>query len=772
MAEVQHTDPVCGMRVAASSPHRLRHDGRDYVFCSEGCLTRFAADPCSLLCKPAPGSEHPVPVPEHRAATLPTRGTRATWTCPMHPEVVQQHPGRCLLCGMSLEPVLPAVSDASDPELRSLQWRFACALPPSLLLMLLAMQEHGIGAIPAAWRNPAQLLLAAPVVLGAGWPILQRWAASLQHRSLDMWTLIGTGVAVAFGYSVVATVVPQIFRDAYTMHATVVVYFEAAAWIVTLTLLGQVLELRARAATSSALQSLLRLAPETANRVTADGGEERVPLAALRPGDRLRVRPGERIPVDGEVVEGRSSVDESMLTGESLPVEKEPGAAVTAATLNAQGTLLIEARAVGEDTTLAQIVALVADARRSRAPMQALADRAARLFVPGVLVASALTFLGWGLLAPEPAWSRAVLHAVAVLVIACPCALGLATPMSIMVAMGRAAQSGLLFRDAEAIERLAGIDTLVLDKTGTLTVGAPVFLAVHTAPGCDEHSVLQRAASLEHGSEHPLARALLDEARARGIPLLAVKDFGALTGAGVEGWIDGTLLQLGSAALMQALAVDTATLGANAATHVERGATVMYLAGNGRVIALIAVSDPPKPGAAEAVAALSRAGLRLVLASGDNRVAVAAVARRVGIDDARGELRPADKVALVASLKAEGRRVAMAGDGINDAPALAAADVGIAMGSGTDVAIASAQLTLVKGNPAGILRALTLSRATVRNMRQNLGFAFLYNALGIPVAAGLLYPFLHLQPGPMLAALAMSLSSVSVVANALRLRRA
>ena len=751
-------DPVCGMRVAADAPQHTRDAGVDYRFCCAGCLNKFEANPRAFLSEPAPEATDDENLAMH--------------TCPMHPQILQEGPGRCPLCGMALEAVLPAASLPQDPELQDMQRRFLFSLPFSILLMLLAMWGHGGTWLPGIWRNPLQFLLAAPVVLWAGWPLLLRWAASIRQRRPDMWTLIGTGVAAAFGYSVVAALLPGAFPDAFREHGRVAVYFEAAASIVTLTLLGQVLELRARAATSSALQALLRLAPDTACRLRADGSEEIVPLAALRPGDRLRVRPGAKVPVDGEVIEGMSPVDESMLTGESMPVGKEPGSHVIGATQNGNGVLVLRATAVGEDTVLAQILALVAQARRSRAPMQGLADRAAAVFVPGVLLFALATFLAWGLLGPAPAWTHAVLNGVAVLIIACPCALGLATPMSIMVAMGRAAQSGLLFRDAEAIERLAQIDTLVLDKTGTLTVGRPAFVAVHGATGNGEDEVLRLAASLEQSSEHPLARAVLEEAGRRGLARAAVADFRALEGAGVEGCIGARVLRLGSAALMEQSSIDTAPLAAEITALQQQGATLMFLAADGRLAGLIAVADTLKPGAADAIAALRAAGLRIIVASGDNPGAVAAIGQSLGLQEVHAGLLPAGKVALLQALRAEGRRVAMAGDGINDAPALAAADVGIAMGTGTDVAMASAQLTLVKGDLHGVARARALSLATVRNMRQNLGFAFLYNALGIPVAAGLLYPFFHLQPGPMLAAAAMSLSSVSVVANALRLRSA
>jgi Cu+-exporting ATPase len=615
-------------------------------------------------------------------------------------------------------------------------------------------------------------VITALVVLWAGWPFFQRWAQSIANRSPNMWTLIGTGVGAAFAYSVVATLAPGLFPDSFREHGRVGVYFEAAAIIVSLTLFGQILELKARSSTSAALKSLLRLAPKTARRLGADGTEEDIPLTHVHVGDRLRVRPGEKVPVDGEILDGRSSVDESMLTGEPIPVEKTAGDKVIGATLNGTGALIMRADKVGSETVLAQIVQLVAQAQRSRAPMQRLADKVSFWFVLAVLAAAIVTFFVWGVFGPEPSWTYAVVNAVAVLIIACPCALGLATPMTVMVASGRAAQAGVLFRDAEAIERLRTIDTLIVDKTGTLTQGRPAFREVIGNGNVAADEMLRLAASLDQGSEHPLADAIVAEARRRSLTLSSAEEFESVTGLGVRGRVDGHALVLGNAALMQEVGADVGTLAAAAERLRIDGATAMFFAMDGLAAGLIAVSDPIKDGAAAAIKALHTAGLRVVMATGDGRTTAEAVARRLGIDEVHGEVRPKDKAELVQRLKAEGRRVAMAGDGINDAPALAAADVGIAMGTGTDVAMSSAQVTLVKGDLRGIARAREISSAAVRNMKQNLAFAFLYNALGVPVAAGVLYPVFGVLLSPMLAALAMSLSSVSVVGNALRLRNA
>jgi len=688
----------------------------------------------------------------------------------MHPEIVRDEPGDCPICGMALEPMTPTDADEENHELRDFRRRFWWTVPFSAAVFVLAMFGHRAGLMPATTQSWVELALASPVVLWAAWPFFRRWARSIANRSPNMWTLIGTGVGAAYLYSVVATVAPEVFPPSFRVDGHVAVYFEAAAIIVSLTLLGQILELRARSSTSAALRSLLGLAPKTARRIADDGSDEDVPLAHVRVGDRLRVRPGERIPVDGEVVDGRSSVDESMLTGEPIPVEKEAGDKVVGATINGVGTMVVRAEKVGADTVLSQIVHLVSQAQRSRAPMQRMADRVSKWFVLAVLAVAAATFVAWGLYGPEPSWTFAVVNAVAVLIVACPCALGLATPMSIMVATGRAAQEGVLFRDAEAIERLRTIDTLVVDKTGTLTRGRPEFKDVRGAGGVENAEVLALAASLERGSEHPLAEAIVREAKERELELHDSSDFESVTGRGVRGRVAGRSVVLGNAGFMHEIGVETREFDEVSERLLGEGATVMYVARDGNLAGMIAVADPVKESTPAAVAALHRDGLRIVMATGDGQRTAEAVAERLGLDEVHGGVRPEDKAALVERLRREGRQVAMAGDGINDAPALAAADVGVAMGTGTDVAISSAQVTLVKGDLRGIAAARRISRTTVANMRQNLGFAFLYNALGVPVAAGLLYPAFGLLLSPMIAALAMSLSSVSVVGNALRLR--
>jgi Cu+-exporting ATPase len=750
-------DPVCGMRVAPDSPHQAAHDGQDHRFCSAGCRNKFVADPQRYL--------HPDP-----ATAAEPAPAGAQYTCPMHPEIVQDQPGTCPICGMALEPMMPSLDEGENPELIDFRHRFWWTLPLSVAVLVIAMAGHQIPWPSATARSWLELVLSAPVVLWSGWPFFQRWAQSIANRSPNMWTLIGTGVGAAFGYSLVATFAPDVFPDAFREHGRVGVYYEAAAIIVSLTLLGQLLELKARSNTSAAIKSLLGLAPKTARRLRDDGSEEDIPLTHVHVGDRLRVRPGEKVPVDGEVLEGRSPVDESMLTGEPIPVEKLPGGKVIGATINGTGSLVISADRVGSDTVLAQIVQLVAQAQRSRAPMQRLADKVSFWFVLAVLAIALTTLVVWGLFGPDPSWTYAVVNTVAVLIIACPCALGLATPMSIMVATGRAAQSGVLFRDAEAIERLRTVDTVIVDKTGTLTDGKPAFREIVASGAWSETEVLRLAASLDQGSEHPLADAIVAEARRRELNLTAAATFESVTGIGVRGQVGSHALVLGNTALMQEIGVATRDVHDAAERLRADGASVMFLAVDGVLAGLVAVADPIKASTPEAIAALRAAGLRIVMATGDGRTTAEAVARQLGIDEVHGEVRPQDKAALVTQLQAQGRRVAMAGDGINDAPALAAADVGIAMGTGTDVAMSSAQVTLVKGDLRGILRARQISQATVRNMRQNLTFAFAYNALGVPIAAGVLYPVFGLLLSPMIAALAMSLSSVSVVANALRLR--
>jgi Cu+-exporting ATPase len=688
----------------------------------------------------------------------------------MHPEILRDAPGSCPICGMALELVMPSADDEDAPELRDFSRRFWWTLPLTLIVLALAMLGHRTDLLTAVQRSWVELLLTTPVVAWAAWPFFVRWAESIANRSPNMWTLIGTGVGAAYLYSVVAMVVPDAFPDSFREHGRVGVYFEAAAVIVSLTLLGQILELRARSSTSAAIKALLRLAPPTARRLRADGSDEEIPLDAVQAGDQLRVRPGDKVPVDGEVLEGHSSVDESLLTGESLPVSKSPGELLIGGTQNANGSLIMRADRVGSETMLAQIVQLVAQAQRSRAPMQRLADRVSYGFVLSVLGIAVATFLLWGFFGPDPSWTYAVLNGVSVLIIACPCALGLATPMSIMVATGRAATSGILFRDAEAIERLRSVDTLIVDKTGTLTEGRPAFRASVPAEGFAEVELLRLAASLDAGSEHPLAQAIVQEARKRGLTLAKTDAFESGTGLGVRGAVEGRSLALGSAALMRDLGVAMAPLESQADSLRGEGASVMFLAADGALAGFIAVADPVKSTTLEALASLRRQGLRIIMATGDAAATAQAIARATGIDEIHGEFRPADKAALIARLHAEGRQVAMAGDGINDAPALAAADVGIAMGTGTDVAIASSQVTLVKGDLRGIARARQISASTVRNMRENLGFALIYNALGVPIAAGVLWPWTGLLLSPMIAALAMSLSSVSVVGNALRLR--
>jgi len=753
-------DPACGMTVTERSPHHAEHDGRPYYFCSAKCLTTFSADPARYVL-PSPAA---APVVQSPAGTI--------YTCPMHPEIRQDHPGSCPKCGMTLEPVLPALDDAENPELVDFKRRFWWTLPLTVVVTVLAMFGHRFGWFDMARQSWIELVLTLPIVLWAGAPFFVRGAQSLIDRSPNMWTLIGLGTGAAFVYSVVATVAPQVFPASFISMGRVAVYFEAAAVIISLTLVGQILELKARSQTSAAIKSLLGLAPKTARCIAADGTESDVPLTHVHVGDLLRVRPGEKVPVDGVVVEGSSSLDESMLTGEPLPVTKRIGDKLIGATMNTSGALVMRSEHVGSATVLAQIVQMVAMAQRSRAPMQRMADQVAGYFVVGVVSIALLTFFGWGLFGPEPRWVYGLINAVAVLIIACPCALGLATPMSIMVATGRGATHGVLFRDAAAIENLRKIDTLIVDKTGTLTEGRPTFERAIATTGNTEDEVLRLAASLDQGSEHPLAAAIVAAARERGLALDKPEHFDSESGIGVRGTVASKALALGNTALMEQLCVDVSPLATQAEALRTQGASVMHLAADNKLVGLLAVSDPIKSTTADALASLRAAGLRVVMATGDGLTTARAVGQRLGIDEVHGEVKPADKLKLVEKLQAEGRRVAMAGDGINDAPGLARADVGIAMGTGTDVAMNSAQLTLVKGDLRGIATARALSVATVANMKQNLAFAFVYNALGVPLAAGALFPFTGWLLSPMIAALAMSLSSASVICNALRLRRA
>jgi len=690
----------------------------------------------------------------------------------MHPEIRQDHPGNCPKCGMTLEPVLPTAEADDNRELKSFQQRFWWTLPFSLVVTTLAMFGHRLGWFDMAVQSWIELVLTLPVVLWAGWPFFVRGAQSVFHRSPNMWTLISLGTGAAFIYSVVATIAPGAFPASFISMGRISVYFEAAAVIISLTLLGQILELKARSQTSAAIKSLLGLSPKTARRIKADGVEEDVPLADVLVGDSLRVRPGEKVPVDGMVTEGGSAVDESMLTGEPIPVSKKVGDKLIGATLNTSGALVMRSERVGAQTMLAQIVQMVGEAQRSKAPMQRMADQVAGWFVMAVVASAVLTFFGWGLFGPQPSWVYGLINAVAVLIIACPCALGLATPMSIMVATGKAASQGILFRDAAAIEHFCKVDVLIVDKTGTLTEGKPAFDRAVPANGYTGDEVLKLAASLDQGSEHPLADAIVRAARDRGVTLDKAENFESATGIGVRGRINGKALALGNSAMMEQDKVAVDGLLSQAEAMRVEGASVMHLAVDAKLAGLLAVSDPIKASTTEALATLKASGLRVIMATGDGVTTAKAVAKRLGIDEVHGEVKPADKLALVKKLQAEGRIVAMAGDGINDAPALAQANVGVAMGTGTDVAMNSAAVTLVKGDLRGIATARAISVATIRNMKQNLTFAFIYNALGVPLAAGALYPLTGWLLSPMIAALAMSLSSVSVITNALRLRGA
>jgi Cu+-exporting ATPase len=758
-APVRASDPVCGMKVdPVTAKHRFSHQGTDYVFCCARCRERFIAEPEKFL-------QPRQPEPAAPAGTI--------YTCPMHPEIRQEGPGSCPICGMALEPEQVSLDDAPDPELIDMTRRFWIALALTAPVFVIEMGSHlGLmNLLPPLWSNWISFVLATPVVLWAGAPFFVRGWNSLLTRNLNMFTLIAMGIGVAWVYSVVATLAPQLFPPAFRdMHGAVAVYFEAAAVITVLVLLGQVLELRARASTSGAIRALLGLAPKTARRIT-DHGDEDVSLDAIAVGDLLRVRPGEKVPVDGVVSEGRSSVDESMVTGESMPLTKGVGDRLIGGTVNQSGGLVLRAEKIGRDTMLARIVDMVAKAQRSRAPIQRLADRVAGWFVPLVLAAALLAFAAWAVFGPEPRFTYAMVAAVTVLIIACPCALGLATPMSIMVGVGRGAQSGILVRDAQALERLENIDTIVIDKTGTLTEGKPTVVDIIPAAGIDAAELLRLAASVERSSEHPLAQAILHAAEARQLVLGDVADFASPSGKGASGSVDGKAVALGNAMLMQELKIDTSALDSAAEAARKNGATAIYVAIDGHVAGVIAIADPIKASARAALRVLRDAGLRIVMLTGDNRTTAQAVAATLGIGEVEAEVLPERKSEVVQRLRSEGRRVAMVGDGVNDAPALAAADVGIAMGTGTDVAIESAGITLLTGDLAGIVRARQLSRATMRNIRQNLTFAFIYNAAGVPIAAGVLYPVFGILLSPMVGAAAMALSSVSVIGNALRLAK-
>ena len=754
-------DPVCGMTVDPhTAKHKAEHAGRTYYFCCGGCRAKFLADPARYLTEKKLPAE---PVPEG-----------AIYTCPMHPEIQQVGPGACPICGMALEPMLVTADAGPNPELADMTRRFWIGLAFTLPVFILEMGSHfagGHGFLDQQLSNWTQLLLTAPVVLWAGWPFFERGWASVVSRNLNMFTLIAMGTDVAFLYSLVATVAPGIFPDAVrSTHGAVPVYFEAAAVITVLVLLGQVLELRARDQTSGAIRALLDLAPKRALRVAANGTDEDISLEDVHTGDRLRIRPGEAVPVDGEMTEGRSSIDESMVTGESMPITKAVGDKVIGGTMNQTGSFIMRAEKVGRDTMLAQIVQMVAQAQRSRAPIQRLADQVSAWFVPLVIAIAALAFAAWMIWGPEPRLAYALVAAVSVLVIACPCALGLATPMSIMVGVGRGAQSGVLIRDAEALERMEKVNTLVVDKTGTLTEGKPKVVAVRTASGWTENDLLRLAASLERSSEHPLGAAIIAAANERGLQLASAQDFDSPVGKGIVGTVDGKRLVIGNRKILADAGITAGPLDAEADVLRQDGATVVHVAVDGAVAGLIAIADPIKPSASKAINALKVDDIRIVMLTGDNTTTANAVARKLGIAEVEAEVLPQDKSRIVERLRQRGQVVAMAGDGINDAPALAAADVGIAMGTGTDVAMQSAGVTLLKGDLAGIVRARHLSTATMSNIRQNLFFAFLYNAAGVPIAAGVLYPIFGLLLSPMIAAAAMALSSVSVIGNALRLR--
>jgi Cu+-exporting ATPase len=796
-----HHDPVCGMDISAEDAvGTVEHDGRLYYFCSNSCIDKFNENPKRYLeptsAEPPPkGSEaveYTCPMdPEVRQlgpgacpkcgmalepATVALPQTRTEYTCPMHPEIVRDQPGNCPICGMALEP-RSVVLEEDNPELRDMTRRFLISTILTIPILALMVSEMLPGHPLQTLFGPTavvllQFVLATPVVLWGGWPFFERAWQSVVSRHLNMFTLIGLGTGAAYLYSVLATLLPDVFPESFRDQHTgaMAVYFEPAAVIVTLVLLGQVLELRARSRTSSALKALLGLAPRTARILRPDGNEEDIAIDQVHPGDRLRVRPGEKIPVDGVVLDGKSSVDESMITGESMPVEKEPQSRVTGGTVNGTGSLIMQAERVGADTLLAQIVRLVGEAQRSRAPIQRLADTVAGWFVPAVILVSVITFIVWAIIGPEPRLAYALVNAVAVLIIACPCALGLATPMSIMVGTGRGAQAGVLVRKAEALEVLEAVDTLVVDKTGTLTEGKPKLVTIRPVAAMSDSDLLRFAASVEQASEHPLAAAILQGAKERQVPLSGVSGFRSVTGKGAVATIEGRQVAVGNLRLVEELHADVGALASEADSLRSEGQTVMFVLIDRQPTGLLGVADPIRKTTPEAIDSLHRAGIRVVMLTGDNRTTAEAVARTLGIDEVQADVLPEDKARVVQRLQAEGRKVAMAGDGVNDAPALAQADVGIAMGTGTDVAMESAGVTLVKGDLRGLVRARRLSRATMKNIRENLFFAFVYNAIGVPIAAGVLYPFFGLLLSPMIASAAMTFSSVSVIANALRLR--
>ncbi|BBB11689.1 heavy metal translocating P-type ATPase [Sphingopyxis sp. FD7] len=755
-------DPICGMSVdPATTTHVATHDGAHHYFCSSGCLTKFEAHPARYVID-APRPTEPVP-------------EGAIWTCPMHPEVQQAGPGSCPICGMALEPMTPTLSDGPSPEYADMKRRFVIGLILALPVVALEMGGHLRGLrhyLDGNIGNLVQMVLATPVVIWAGWPFFERGLASIKSRNLNMFTLIAMGTGVAWAYSMAATLAPGIFPAAFrAMDGSVAVYFEAAAVITVLVLLGQLLELHARETTSGAIRALLDLSPKLARRVRPDGSDEEITLDQVMVGDTLRIRPGEKVPVDGVVLDGRGTVDESMVTGESMPVIKEAASKLIGGTINQTGGLVMRAEKIGRDTMLARIVQMVAEAQRSRAPIQRLADAVSGWFVPAVIAVAVIAFVVWSLVGPSPAMGYGLIAAVTVLIIACPCALGLATPMSIMVGVGRGAQAGILIKNAEALERMEKVDTLVVDKTGTLTEGKPAVVAIETAEGFNSQEVLRLAASLERSSEHPLALAIVRDAEAKGLAISEPGDVDQPVGKGITGIVDGHRLVAGNARFLEEQGISTAQLARRADALRADGATAIFLGIDGRAAGAIGIADPVKQTTPAALKALAEAGIHVIMLTGDNRITAEAIARRLGIDDIEADVLPDQKSAIVKRLRDEGRIVAMAGDGVNDAPALAAADVGIAMGTGTDVAIESAGITLLKGDLTGIARARHLSHATMTNIRQNLFFAFAYNVAGIPVAAGALYPLFGIMLSPIIAAAAMALSSVSVIGNSLRLRR-